>query len=313
MASANESQAHMLHVADQHKPEAATTVPCRVCATTRPGAVVVTVGGIAVSRCSECDVESCADVLSDEQLAAAYDGFTGVGVESSNASFSEYVRQSRESLRFDLRLRPGGAQTTGLRFLDYGCGRGHFVQAAADLGMRAVGMELDGQSVASAREHGLDVVQGTLPSAAGELPVSQFDFIKCMHVLEHLRYPREVLTSFKKMLAPGGLIAIQVPDQSSFPSRLKIELRRFGIRKADWGFIQPPIHLHGYAPKTFRVAARSVGLRVVEVRKTSPLDPIAFPSSEGYWASMRVQKVIYRLGRLVRSGGHLTCYLAHAE
>src|SRR5690349_8167816 len=109
------------------EPTASQTVPpqCRVCGSGQSASVTVALGQVPVTRCPSCDVLSFADVLDDAALAAAYDGFTPTKL--SRQHWLEYVRQSRNCLAAELKMRPGAKNGESLRFLDYGCGSGHFV------------------------------------------------------------------------------------------------------------------------------------------------------------------------------------------
>lgn len=54
---------------------------------------------------------------------------------------------------------------------------------------------------------------------------------------------------------------------------MKKAARLAHIKRRDWGYVQPPIHLDGFSKYTFEVLARQLGLKLSAVSRLSPLDP----------------------------------------
>jgi len=248
-----------------------------------------------VFQCPECGAESVAPLPSDAQYASAYRDFDAGRLARQH--FDEYVGFARELLR-----RAGVAGSKS--FFDYGCGGGHFVRAAQELGLQAVGMELDPVSVRTAQERGLDVRAGTLPGSDA-LQGRRFDCVLAFHVLEHVPSPYETLRSLERLTAPGARVLIGVPDQDSFPASAKKRLRMLGIKRSEWGYVQPPIHVHGFKARTLRALGERLALRVESLERVSPLDPCAFPSTPAYWRGLRAQRALYALARALGSPGYL--------
>src|SRR5262245_56053140 len=98
-----------------------------------------------VLRCGNCHTDSVAPLPDSEELARVYQNFDA-GVVARN-SFDEFTDRARVILTSDL-------QEAGIdfpahktkRFLDYGCGGGHFVRAARGLGFSAFGIDVDKES-----------------------------------------------------------------------------------------------------------------------------------------------------------------------
>jgi len=228
----------------------------------------------------------------------------------SRKNFDQYVSQAKSILLREFnRAGINESQLGDLRFFDYGCGGGHFVAAADSFGMQAVGMEIDEEAAVAAKDRGLNVINGYLPHDMKKLERSSFHVIKLMHVLEHVPNPRLLIASLISMLVPGGILIISVPDQRSFPSKLKIFLRLLGIKKNEYGFVQPPIHLHGFSSSSIDVIAKENSLELINLENTSPLDNTAFPSTKEYWKKLKLQKIVYMIGRFIGSGGHITAIL----
>ena len=99
--------------------------------------------------------------------------------------------------------------------LDCGCGPGRLIQLlkSEHPGLRITGLEIDPTLVTVAKDHlakaGMDdcgVQQGSAEEP--NLPAASFDFIILRLVLEHVVDPAVALGEMKKLLRPGGRIAI---------------------------------------------------------------------------------------------------------
>jgi UDP-N-acetylglucosamine transferase subunit ALG13/SAM-dependent methyltransferase len=270
--------------------------PCPACGNVAQHRRAVRLPACAVYRCPACTVVFSDLRPSGDELAVAYENFNAG--ELSRQEFELYRRHAGNMLS---RLVGKG---TGRRFLDYGCGGGHFVAAAHDLGFEAVGIELDRVSVSAGAARGLDIRQAKTDPAES-MRGESFDVMLIFHVLEHTAAPRLLLERLLRHLKPGGTLIIGVPDQDSFPSRLKRLLRAFGVKRAEYGFVQPPIHLIGFNEQSLKVMGSALGLECAAVKQHNAIEPDAFPVGRNYWVGMPIQKAIYSLGALLGSGGHL--------
>lgn len=288
-----------------------SVIPDVVCPLTglrsRPKSIVE-LGDYRIAWIENSRMWSVIDMPSVENMSDAYQDFNAG--EHSRNNFDYYLNQSKLILAGEL-SRAGLDQMAiqNLGMLDYGCGGGHFVGAAGQLGMRAVGMELDSTAVTAARAIGIDAVNGVLPKDLDKLNGQKFNVIKVSHVLEHVPNLRDLLACMVSLLERGGILIINVPDQDSFPSRLKVFLRHLGARRNEYGYVQPPIHLHGFTKDSFQVLATAFGMKVVSCYGYSPLDESNFPTAPDYWRGIGVQKLVYMIGQYMNSGGYMTAIL----
>lgn len=259
-----------------------------------------------VYSCSICRASTFLPTPSEEQLKSAYQQFNAG--EIAREEFGAYVAISKKIIERDLKSA-GLVKRDGLKMLDYGCGGGHFVEAAKELGIETAGIDLDEESAKFGRDRALRIGTGDYRNLANELGDVSYDVILMMHVLEHVPDPGSVLRALRRRLESGGVFIVRVPDQSALPSKLKRALRAVGIKRSEWGFVQPPIHLHGFTIETFRYLAKANDLAVVALYKASPLDTNEFPTTERYWRDLSAQRAVYRLGKLFGSGGYLTAIL----
>jgi 2-polyprenyl-3-methyl-5-hydroxy-6-metoxy-1,4-benzoquinol methylase len=126
-----------------------------------------------------------------------------------------------DHVRSDIRpLLPPSAR----RILDVGCGAGNTLAwlqtlypAAHTIGLE-YNEELRPQLAANAHEHYvLDIDKG-IP------PLEPVDLLLCLDVLEHLPDPGAVLAKLAKLLSPGGVVIVSLPNIAHFSVSLPLML-----------------------------------------------------------------------------------------
>jgi SAM-dependent methyltransferase len=116
------------------------------------------------------------------------------------------------------------------RALDFGCGAGRLTQALARHFERVTGVDISERMVGLAREQCQDSRVGFEHNARGDLrmfPDGAFDFVYSRITLQHIapRYTRRYLGEFVRILAPGGVLSVQIPDRvpaGDPPDRLRL-------------------------------------------------------------------------------------------
>lgn len=109
----------------------------------------------------------------------------------------------------DILLPQYGIQQNA-RILDIGCGQGPALNILRDKGYRStVGITLNDEDVRICRENGHDVRK--MDQSFLEFPDSSFDLVWARHVIEHSIFPYFTLSGFARVLAPGGMLYLEVP------------------------------------------------------------------------------------------------------
>lgn len=102
----------------------------------------------------------------------------------------------------------------GGEFLDIGCGLGLGLAYAHQFGYKLYATEFDRGALEFVGSHfPVNSFQGDLWGA--NYPDSFFDFIHISHVIEHVLDPRGYIQEMKRILKPGGYMAIGTPNMSS--------------------------------------------------------------------------------------------------
>ena len=146
------------------------------------------------------------------------------------------------------------------RMLDVGCGSGAAVRRAAQLGKRAVGVDLSPRMIRLAEElaAGVENVE-FLVAESSDLPFDDASFtaVLCTTSFHHYPDPEASVREMARVLAPGGRLVIG--DASA---------DRVGVRFVDW-FLRrfEESHVRMYRSTEFAALLYGAGLRDVAVRK----------------------------------------------
>jgi len=159
--------------------------------------------------CSECDFMFFYPVQSYKDRNEFYDR---IGQEMYvrkyrlDGDFSQGAKEIQYSrLHWVVAFKPSG------RLLELGCSTGCFLQVARDEGFEVAGVDLSAPSATYARERlGLEVTTGAIHDAA--YPAESFDVVYSWHTLEHIWNPNEVIDEIRRILKPGGIVLLGVPN-----------------------------------------------------------------------------------------------------
>ena len=146
--------------------------------------------------------------------------------------------------------------------LDIGCGRGEFLEAAGEAGLKATGVDINPDMVAFCQERGLEVVENDAVEYLRGLPDASLGGILAAQVIEHLELDQltEMVSLCSAKLKPGGVfIAETVNPQclTTFSGAFYLDVTHI-----------KPIH-----PEAARFLWRWAGLGQVEVVYLSPYPP----------------------------------------
>ncbi len=100
------------------------------------------------------------------------------------------------------------------RFLDVGCGLGLGLAYANQLGFELYATEFDSGALQFVqKQFKVKVFQGELFEA--NYPDGFFDFVYISHVIEHVLDPIKYIREMRRIVKPGGIMAIGTPNISS--------------------------------------------------------------------------------------------------
>lgn len=151
------------------------------------------------------------------------------------------------------------------RVLDIGAGRGEVLAAAREAGWEAVGVEPSASFADhAARVSGAEVRREPVERCG--FAEGSFDAVILSAVLEHLYNPDETVREVARILRPGGVLFVDVPNEAGLYFRLGNLYQK--LRWRDWVVnLSPtfePYHVFGFGPRSLRALLGKHGLRVRE-------------------------------------------------
>lgn len=228
------------------------TSRCPLCGGTT-ASVIERCGDVCTELCAGCDVAYLTPVPSLSALGAHYD----------HGYYAEWISTQQRARRrlWRQRLKLVRARRSGGDLLDVGCGDGSFLEVAQAGGFLCAGTELSEYAAERVRRR-LRVPVMTGPVRAIEWPVASFDVVTMWHVLEHLTDPRGDLAIVHRLLRPGGLLVIAVPNRLS---RLFNGVYRLikGVTPPLYTPDERELHLFHFTPDSLRRLLEGLGFRVL--------------------------------------------------
>lgn len=209
-----------------------------------------------LARCVACGLIFRHPMPDDDAIAAMY-------VQDYYDSYGRTIA-GHETLAPDMRnrldrldsLRPQHG-----KMIEIGSAHGVFLMEARQRGWDVQGVELSTYTADAARtSYDLPIFNGTLAAAA--FSDATFDVAHMNHVLEHLPDPVGTLRELRRVVKPGGLVVIEVPQEFTGIWEPIMKLR--GHHPA--ASMIPSPHLFFYRPSTLRRALAQSGFTQVQLR-----------------------------------------------
>ena len=180
---------------------------CPVCEAAESTAVIA-FPELAFVRCRGCGL-----IYKREQVPELGVGYEEEYFRFNRAKYLERwdhrVRKCRRQLLVCLEYAPHARDV-----LDVGCSAGYVLEAGKSLGLEATGLDCSRFAVQLCRERGYRAELGDLTRIP--LPDQSFDIVTLKHTLEHVRHPMRGLREIARVLRPGGVAFLIVPDAAYY-------------------------------------------------------------------------------------------------
>jgi len=250
------------------------TVDCPVCGSAAADVVLVGrdfntlyPGEFPLLRCRDCRMGYVSPRPTAAGIARYYpDHYWGPPPPEGVRPYID--RGTRAGIAAIVREHPGG------RVLDVGCGVGKVVAFMRDRGLDAEGLEPYPHACRIARErYGIVCTCAFLQDAP--LPEGSFDAVTFLDVMEHVDDPLGNLRAAYRLLRPGGLVCVKVPNFGALQARV---LGRY------WYWLDVPRHLLHFSPAPMERALREAGFAHVRARALPDWQgAMVFGTSLTYW------------------------------
>jgi SAM-dependent methyltransferase len=179
--------------------------------------------------------------------------------------------------------------------LDIGCHVGRFLHLATRAGWHAEGTEINARTATYAAEHSGARVHRVPAEAVTEIG-KHFDAVTLTDVLEHIPKPKPVLAAIRRVLAPGGWVAIKVPCGPA--QRIKETWRARLVPGYQSRLADNLVHVNHFSPNSLRRALDFAGFEDITISLGAPECP---PHSR---LSSSFLLAIWNVGRQLPFGVH---------
>ena len=142
-----------------------------------------------------------------------------------------------------------------VRVLDVGCGFGESLGYHAARGCDVYGVEADENIRRVAEKFGYKVHVGLFDDRIYEADF--FDYVTMDQVLEHVTDPLSTLRGIARILKPGGIAILSLPNAKGWGAKI------FGRRWINW---HAPYHLQFFSRHSMRLAAEQAGLVAADAK-----------------------------------------------
>ena len=192
--------------------------------------------------------------------------------------------------------------------LELGCGRGELLVGAANRGWTVYGVEMTESYAEIAQSKGVRIECSSIQQCKSL--GRTYDVILLAAILEHLYDPVETLKKVRDALRPGGLVFVDVPNESSLTMRIgNLYLR---ARGHDWVMnLSPtfsPFHVVGFSPASLSRTLKSAGFRIHKLEVPRWNNALA----QGKGLRQKVERLAFgavqAAGAYIGMGDGITCW-----
>lgn len=243
------------------------------------------VDGSTILNCTVCGFAHVMPLPSDEELQKFYEK------DFYDSEKPDYFKDAEKDMdwwmaTYDHYYDLLEAHTTGRRLLDIGSGPGYFLDAGVKRGWDVLGFEPSSSAADYSSQRGLTVVNDLYTAEKAD-PYGFFDAVMISLVLEHVLDPTRLIEDAKKVLAPGGLLCVIVPNDYNPLQKLLVAQHGF---KPWW--VVPTHHLNYFSIESLTKLLQSRDFAPVEVEMSYPMEFFLL-SGRNYVADSEVGRVCH--------------------
>ena len=250
---------------------------------------------LAICRCAGCGFRYLNPRATVDELAVIYttDPYYAADNATRGASRGRFYHVRLDRLE---RWRPQPGRMLGIGCLE----GGYFLEAARERGWQVKAVEFSEIMAAHARTAlALDVTV-TRAWDLSDLTGMRFDVVYS-HSLEHVPDPRVTIEQCRRLLVPGGLLLLEVPNQfhSLIDSLKDVVIRAAGERAYLWFHRPVPFELHTvyFTPVTIQRFLVAEDFEILDMRTHLRAHPLYLGKGWRRWLRGAIHAVGALSGR----------------
>lgn len=233
----------------------------------------------SIVTCQSCGFHFTNPVPTIDKIGDYYKSESYVSHSSTNKGLINKIYQRVRKYTLKQKVNLVKRVSNGNDLMDIGAGTGHFLNAASNAGINALGLEPDQDARNFARRN-FDVAIHDI-SDLYKQPKASRDVITMWHVLEHVYNLKADINEIVNILRPNGKLIIAVPNMNSFDAKHYKEF---------WAAYDLPIHLYHFTPTDIEMLFEEFDMVVEEIL------PMKF---DAYYVSMLSEK--YKGGNFIKA------------
>jgi ubiquinone/menaquinone biosynthesis C-methylase UbiE len=155
-----------------------------------------------------------------------------------------------------------------IKFLDIGTGEGKTLIEGTRRNWDVTGIDIVDNRISQAKDEKIRFIKGKFVNQ--DFPENNFDIIYMDSVLEHVLNPLEYMKKVHKILKPGGIVFIGVPNEDA----LFNDIRKIAFTLTNKNVsekIKPfdtPYHVIGFNEKSLNYLIRSLDFKLLQLENT---------------------------------------------
>ena len=249
----------------------------------------------SLCRCAECNFLFTNPRPDQQHIGQYYESNNYISHQDNASNLTNFVYKivRKITLKQKVYWINEFSKTKG-KLLDFGCGTGHFLQAAQKDGWKVTGLEPNPKALSIARGKMNLKVYEKIDDLENE---KKFDAITLFHVIEHVHDLEQTMKILYSKLKQRGNLYIAVPNFNSYDSMLY---------KENWASLDVPRHLYHFTKETMEKLAKEHQLKIKAIK------PMKFDS---YYVSILSEGYIGNKNKLISAlrNGYKSNVLAEKE
>lgn len=215
-----------------------------------------------IEVCDQCGFKLTNPRPDGSEIGMYYESPNYISHDAGKGSLFERVYKAVRNWQLDKKVALIKKHSHGTSILDIGCATGEFLHQCKKAGYQTTGIEPSVKARSFAKQnYALDVFE---EDALNQFPENHFDVVTMWHVLEHVLDLNQRLAQIRRVLKPGGLFVVAVPNCESFDALYYGEF---------WAAYDVPRHLYHFTQETMNLLVTKKGFSITS---TLPMKLDAF-------------------------------------